>query len=87
MQDDLRERLSNTLRELHTELGIPADYAADGGLPVYAEASRLVEIGPNSTSRASASVAPARSTGPIPPVTTILCSCCHATPSAERLTA
>ena len=51
MQDDLRERLSASLRELHTELGIPADYAADGSLPVYEEASRLVEIGPNLVGR------------------------------------
>lgn len=51
MQEDLRERLSASLRELHTELGIPADYAADGSLPVYEEASRLVEIGPNLVGR------------------------------------
>ena len=35
------------LRELHEELGIPADYAAGGGPPSFAEASELVEVGPN----------------------------------------
>jgi len=35
------------LRELHQELGIPADYGADGGPPAFEEAQRLVEVGPN----------------------------------------
>ena len=39
------------LRELHTELGIPADYAQDGTRPTYEEASELVEVGPNLVGR------------------------------------
>jgi len=39
------------LRELHDELGIPADYGSDVELPVYAEASDLVEVGPNLVGR------------------------------------
>ena len=35
------------LRELHSELGIPADYAAITGLPAFEEASVLAEAGPN----------------------------------------
>ena len=35
------------LRELHSELGIPADYAAVTGLPTFDEASVLAEAGPN----------------------------------------
>ena len=35
------------LRELHAELGIPEDYGRDGTRPVYAEATELVEVGPN----------------------------------------
>jgi len=35
------------LRELHQELGIPADYGADGGPPAFEEAEELVEVGPN----------------------------------------
>ena len=35
------------LRELHTELGIPADYGRDGTRPEYAEATELVDVGPN----------------------------------------
>jgi D-alanyl-D-alanine carboxypeptidase len=35
------------LRELHQELGIPADYGADGGPPAFEEARNLVEVGPN----------------------------------------
>ena len=35
------------LRELHEELGIPADYAAGGGPPEFTEAGELVEVGPN----------------------------------------
>ncbi len=39
------------LRELHKELGIPADYGAAGGPPVYEEARELVEVGPNLVGR------------------------------------
>lgn len=39
------------LRELHTELGIPADYGRDGARPEYAEAGELVEVGPNLVGR------------------------------------
>ena len=39
------------LRELHAELGIPADYGAAGGLPVFDEATELVEVGPNLVGR------------------------------------
>ena len=39
------------LRELHTELGIPADYGRDGTRPAYEEASDLVEVGPNLVGR------------------------------------
>lgn len=35
------------LRELHEELGIPDNYGADVGLPVFDEASDLVDAGPN----------------------------------------
>jgi D-alanyl-D-alanine carboxypeptidase len=35
------------LRELHQELGIPADYGTDGGPPAFEEARELVEVGPN----------------------------------------
>ena len=39
------------LRELHTELGIPEDYGQDGTRPEYAEATELVEVGPNLVGR------------------------------------
>ena len=39
------------LRDLHTELGIPADYGGDGNKPVYEEADELVEVGPNLVGR------------------------------------
>ncbi|MDX1507492.1 MAG: D-alanyl-D-alanine carboxypeptidase family protein [Woeseiaceae bacterium] len=39
------------LRELHSELGIPGDYGADGGPPRYDEALELVEVGPNLVGR------------------------------------
>ena len=39
------------LRELHKELGIPEDYGLDGGPPAFAEATDLVEIGPNLVGR------------------------------------
>ena len=39
------------LRELHTELGIPDDYAADGTRPSFEEAGELIEVGPNLVGR------------------------------------
>ena len=39
------------LRELHTELGIPANYGQDGSRPEFAEATDLVEVGPNLVGR------------------------------------
>jgi D-alanyl-D-alanine carboxypeptidase len=39
------------LRELHDELGIPADYGKDGGPPGYDEAGSLIEVGPNLVGR------------------------------------
>jgi D-alanyl-D-alanine carboxypeptidase len=39
------------LRELHEELGIPADYGQAGGLPAYVEAADLVDVGPNLVGR------------------------------------
>jgi D-alanyl-D-alanine carboxypeptidase len=39
------------LRELHTELGIPADYGLDGQKPFYEEAGELVDVGPNLVGR------------------------------------
>jgi D-alanyl-D-alanine carboxypeptidase len=39
------------LRELHEELGIPADYRAAGGPPAFEEAAELVEVGPNLVGR------------------------------------
>lgn len=39
------------LRELHQELGIPADYGSAGGPPAYSEARELVEVGPNLVGR------------------------------------
>lgn len=39
------------LRELHEELGIPADYAAAGGPPSFDEAQELIEVGPNLVGR------------------------------------
>ncbi len=39
------------LRELHNELGIPADYGQAGALPAFAEATELVEVGPNLVGR------------------------------------
>lgn len=39
------------LRELHAELGIPADYGKDDGPPIFDEALELVEIGPNLVGR------------------------------------
>ncbi len=39
------------LRKLHEELGVPADYGRDGGLPGYEEAIELVDVGPNLVGR------------------------------------
>jgi D-alanyl-D-alanine carboxypeptidase len=39
------------LRELHDELGIPADYGREGGPPRYDEAAHLIEVGPNLVGR------------------------------------
>jgi len=39
------------LRELHKELGIPASYAQDNGLPTYGEPAELVDVGPNLVGR------------------------------------
>jgi D-alanyl-D-alanine carboxypeptidase len=39
------------LRELHDELGIPADYGRNGGPPLFYEAVDLVDIGPNLVGR------------------------------------
>ena len=43
--------LSEKHRKLHEELGIPADYGSDRGLPWYDEATELVEVGPNLVGR------------------------------------
>lgn len=43
--------LSEKHRKLHEELGIPADYGEDRSLPYYAEATELVEVGPNLVGR------------------------------------
>lgn len=39
------------LRELHAELGIPADYNRDGARPQFDEARELVDVGPNLVGR------------------------------------
>jgi D-alanyl-D-alanine carboxypeptidase len=39
------------LRELHEELGIPADYGGAGGPPSFNEAKELVDVGPNLVGR------------------------------------
>jgi D-alanyl-D-alanine carboxypeptidase len=43
--------LSETCQNLHRELGIPADYAADRRLPFFPEARELVDVGPNLVGR------------------------------------
>lgn len=43
--------LSDTHRKLNLELGIPADYGANGVPPAYAEATDLVDVGPNLVGR------------------------------------
>jgi D-alanyl-D-alanine carboxypeptidase len=39
------------LRDLHKELGIPASYGLDTGLPIFVEPNKLVEVGPNLVGR------------------------------------
>ena len=39
------------LRELHQELGIPADYGQADGKPIFEEAAELVDVGPNLVGR------------------------------------
>lgn len=39
--------LTPSLKALHTELGIPDDYAKVRGLPLFAEAQELEDVGPN----------------------------------------
>ncbi len=39
------------LRELHRELGIPANYGRITDLPIFQEAGELVEVGPNLVGR------------------------------------
>ncbi|MDX1500576.1 MAG: D-alanyl-D-alanine carboxypeptidase family protein [Woeseiaceae bacterium] len=39
------------LRDIHDELGIPHDYGRATGMPVFPEATELVEIGPNLVGR------------------------------------
>jgi len=39
------------LRELHAELGIPADYGQDGLKPAFEEAHDLIDVGPNIVGR------------------------------------
>lgn len=43
--------LSETHQKMHQELGIPADFGLDRGLPNYDEACDLVEVGPNLVGR------------------------------------
>ena len=43
--------LSEAHQQLHQQLGIPADYGQDRGLPHYAEATGLVDVGPNLVGR------------------------------------
>ena len=51
MSTQQRHPLSDQLRELHAELGIPPDFGDERALPVYDEATELVEIGPNLVGR------------------------------------
>jgi len=43
--------LNDANTKLHQELGIPADYGKDDNPPFFAEATELVEIGPNLVGR------------------------------------
>jgi D-alanyl-D-alanine carboxypeptidase len=39
--------LSDQQRQLHQDLGIPVDYGSAGGMPFFADATELVDVGPN----------------------------------------
>ena len=39
--------LTEAQQTVHSELGIPADYGADGSLPAWPDAETLVDVGPN----------------------------------------
>jgi D-alanyl-D-alanine carboxypeptidase len=43
--------LSESHLKIHQDLGIPADYGQDNGLPYYEESADLIEIGPNLVGR------------------------------------
>lgn len=43
--------LSERQRQLHVELGIPPDYGRAGVPPYYAEATELIDVGPNLVGR------------------------------------
>lgn len=43
--------LSEKHLKLYQELGIPSDYGRDRGLPRYAEAAELIDVGPNLVGR------------------------------------
>ena len=43
--------LNNALLTLCRELGIPTDFGATRGIPVYGEATELVDVGPNLVGR------------------------------------
>ena len=43
--------LNNATRKMHEELGIPANYGQDGGLPYFCEATEMVDVGPNLVGR------------------------------------
>lgn len=43
--------LSDHQRQLHVELGIPVDYGKGGNPPFFADATELVDVGPNLVGR------------------------------------
>ena len=43
--------ISEQQRSMHSELGIPADYGMDSRPPYYADATELVDVGPNLVGR------------------------------------
>lgn len=43
--------LDKSHQRIHQDLGIPADYGREDQLPYYAEATELIEIGPNLVGR------------------------------------
>lgn len=51
--------MHDVARKLHEELGIPGDYGQDGIPPYFAEATDLVEVGPNLVGRMQSLVPPA----------------------------